>query len=80
MDDLYLVWSNEHDGWWKPGERGYSTGLRGAGHYPREHAIRICKHALPTAGHIRRIAEIPVRLADLQDVLAGELIPDAVLE
>jgi hypothetical protein len=75
----YLIWSNEHDGWWGPGERGYTRTLSRAGHYSREHAIRICKHALPTAIHLGRIAEIPVRLTDLEDILAGEMIPREVM-
>jgi|HubBroStandDraft_6_1064221.scaffolds.fasta_scaffold00529_3 hypothetical protein len=70
----YLIWSNEHDGWWGPGERGYTRTLDKAGLYSREDAIRICKHALPTSMHIGRIAEVPVRLADLEDIIADELI------
>ena len=77
-DDSYLIWSNEHGGWWGPYERGYSTGLVGAGRYSREEAIRICKHALPTAMHIRLISEIPVREADIGDILAGEFVPNVV--
>lgn len=75
-EDEYLVWSNEHDGWWAPDLSGYVTDLRSAGRYSRTHAIGICKHALPTADHIGRISEIPVRFADLDEVLAGARVPD----
>jgi hypothetical protein len=51
------------------GGYGYATGLRGAGHFSREQAIRICKDALPTAHHVGLIAEIPVRLGDLHDIM-----------
>jgi hypothetical protein len=66
MDDVYLVWSNEHHGWWRPGGWGYTPGLKNRpGRFSRDAAIDICKRALPTAMHIRLISEIPVRLADV---------------
>lgn len=71
----YLIWSNEHDAWWGPNERGYTRTLAGAGIYSREDAIRICKHALPTAMHIGRIAEVPVLASDIADILADERVP-----
>jgi hypothetical protein len=76
--ETYLVWSNEHRGWWKPGGYGYSPGLRGAGHFTREHALRICREALPTAAHIGLISEVPVRMADLAEVLKDQVVPIAV--
>jgi len=80
MDDIYLVWSNEHDGWWKAGGWGYSAALKSAGHYTRDEALDICKRALPTAMHLGRIAEIPVRLSDMIEFMQGEMIPSVVLE
>jgi hypothetical protein len=79
-EEIYLVWSNEHRGWWKPGGYGYSTGLRGAGHFSRDQAIAIRKQALPTAHHVGTIAEIPVRLADLTDILRDERVPDPIVK
>jgi hypothetical protein len=77
-DGTYLVWSNEHRSWWKPGGYGYSPGLRGAGHFTREHAIRICREALPTASHIGAISEVPVRMEDIAAILKDQMVPRAV--
>lgn len=77
-DDTYLVWSIEHNAWWKPGGWGYCTGLRGAGHFTREQALEICGNALGTAPHIGMIAEVPVRLADVQEFLKDRTVPECV--
>jgi hypothetical protein len=69
-DGIYLVWSDEHQGWWKAAERGYTPFLAQAGHYSRERAIQICTDALP--GRLRnngRWPEIPVRLTDALAVI-----------
>ncbi len=79
IEPEYLVWSNEHAGWWKAGRWGYATGLEGAGRFTREEALRICRSALPTAAHIGCIAEIPVRLADVKETIEGQMIPACVL-
>ena len=79
-EETYLVWSNEHVGWWKPGGWGYGRGLNQAGRFTRAQAIAICRDALPTAGRLGVISEIPVRLADLQAVLGGQIVPRAVFE
>lgn len=77
--ESYLVWSNEHRGWWGPCARGYSPGLGGAGRYTRDQALRICRDAIPTAGHLGVISEIPVRLADIEAFIAGRLLPSCIL-
>jgi len=79
MDDPYLVWSNEHAGWWKAGGWGYDPGFLLAGQFTRAEAIEICQKALPTAAHIGTISEIPVRLADMTEMLDGQMIPEGVL-
>lgn len=81
-DDLYLVWSNEHMGWWMPGGWGYSPALRSAGRYTRDSALRICREAIPTAAHIGLISEVPVRLADVEEFLflSGQMIPAAIMD
>ena len=79
-EGTYLVWSNEHVGWWKPGGWGYGCGLNQAGRFTRAQAIAICRDALPTAGRLGVISEIPVRLADLQAVLGGQIVPRAVFD
>jgi hypothetical protein len=78
-NDLYLVWSNEHGGWWKPGGYGYDPGLRSAGRFTRAQAIEICRNALPTAARVRAISEIPVRLADVNEMLEGQMVPGCVM-
>lgn len=42
---LYLIWSNEHNAWWRGGSRGYTNHIGAAGRYAREEAIAICKSA-----------------------------------
>lgn len=78
-DEAYLIWSNEHRGWWRPNSMGYTTGLRNAGHYTRDNALRICREAIYTAGHIGMISEIPVRLADVEEFLANRPVPACIM-
>lgn len=40
-----LIWSNEHKGWWRPMECGYTTYKSLAGEYTMERAIEICNNA-----------------------------------
>lgn len=76
--DVYLVWSNEHCGWWGPDARGYSSNLALAGRYTREAALLICRAAIPTALHIGVVAELPVRESDVQAFLQGQMVPEAI--
>ncbi len=78
-DDLYLVWSNEHRGWWKLGFAGYSAGLSDAARMSRKEAIAVCRRAIPQSNHLGQIAEIPVRLDDVDDFLGKETPPAAIL-
>jgi hypothetical protein len=80
MTTAYLVWSNEHRAWWRAGSYGYSTALPKAGRYTREEALEICRRALPTAMHIGAIAEVPVRLDDMADILRDQIVPGAIIE
>jgi len=41
----YLVWSFEHNAWWKTGRRGYTTNIADAGKYSIEEAEKICSQA-----------------------------------
>ncbi len=69
-DDAYLVWSDEHRAWWKPGARGYTTRIAEAGRFSRHEALTICADALPNAlrngGHF---SELPVRLVDVRHMI-----------
>jgi hypothetical protein len=78
MNETYLIWSNEHAGWWKGNRHGYASGLAGAGHFSRDEAIEICRDALMSSAHIGMIAEIPVRLADVAAITKDRHVPAAV--
>jgi hypothetical protein len=41
----YWIWSNEHQAWWKPAERGYTGLLHEAGRYHKSVVDRILRHA-----------------------------------
>ena len=77
--DLYFVWSNEHRAWWKHGGWGYSRGIVHAGKFTREHALAICRNAIPTAAHLGAVAEVPVRVADMAAFLQGQMVPACVM-
>lgn len=42
---VWLVWSNEHNAWWAPEERGYTQDMDLAGRYTEERADEICATA-----------------------------------
>lgn len=77
--DVYLIWSNEHLGWWKPGKNGYTRDLSKAGHYSYHQAIEICRAAIMTAPHLGMIAELPVRFTDVGAFLKGQHVPRAII-
>ena len=41
----FLIWSIEHDAWWRPGWQGYTRRLDEAGRYTREAADEILERA-----------------------------------
>lgn len=41
----YLIWSNEHRGWWKASRHGYTTRTDKAGQFSFEEAQQICDNA-----------------------------------
>ncbi len=43
--NLWLIWSIEHNAWWKPGHRGYTPNRAEAGVYPEAEAIAIVENA-----------------------------------
>ena len=66
----YLIWSNEHHGWWRSDEAGYAIRSELAGRYTRERAIAICVKAMPgTMTKLHMFPEIPVRADDMREVL-----------
>lgn len=44
-DARFLVWSNEHGSWWRPGHMGYTRIIAQAGRYSRIEAECICHYA-----------------------------------
>lgn len=38
----YLIWSNEHNAWWRPNSRGYAVDSTAAGIYSFNEARGIC--------------------------------------
>lgn len=45
MQNNWLIWSIEHEGWWKPGRRGYTQSREEAGRYTFEEASEIVASA-----------------------------------
>ncbi len=66
MSENFLIWSNEHEAWWRPNSAGYTTFLERAGRYTKDEALRICRSAGHRAGSRKRHipSELPVREAD----------------
>ena len=68
-EGLYVIWSNDHRGWWKPNEGGYTRDFFEAGLYSRQVALSLCIGA-------RRVKDgIPDELAlphaDAEFILEG---------
>ena len=55
----YLIWSNEHQAWWRAGGTGYTKHLREAGRYTQADALETCVEAM--AGAREALNEVPVR-------------------
>lgn len=45
MDEVWLIWSLEHEAWWKPGYAGYTDVKAEAGRYTFEEARKIVINA-----------------------------------
>lgn len=54
-DNIYFIWSIEHNGWWKPNKNGYTIEFNKAGQYTKEEAYKICANA-----NWNSLSEIPV--------------------
>lgn len=42
---LYLIWSNEHNSWWRENSLGYTGNINEAGRYSYFEALDICNQA-----------------------------------
>jgi len=68
-DETYLIWSDEHQGWWCPGGRGYTPRVSEAGRYSRASAMTICTNAIPgQAAREGMLLELPVRASDIAEM------------
>lgn len=65
-DDLYLVWSVDHDMWWKPLKSGYTTNFKEAGRYTRADAIAACGFAKGWLSSSTTL--LPVRECDVLEI------------
>jgi hypothetical protein len=64
-----LVWSVEHNAWWRPDGNGYTRRLSQAGRYDYRVALSICAKAVPgTSSDIGALPELPVRAADAEEI------------
>jgi hypothetical protein len=72
-DDLYLIcMTSAAPLAWKGDHPFYQTArLDEAGRYTRDEALRICQGELPRAINAGRITAVPVRLADMEQLLAA---------
>jgi hypothetical protein len=64
----YLIWSNEHVAWWRPGGLGYTHDPENAGRYERDEALAICRKALPGSPR-GRPNDLPVPEDDLWEIM-----------
>lgn len=44
-DDIYFIWSIEHNAWWKPNSNGYTDSFSKAGQYTKDEAYKIAARA-----------------------------------
>lgn len=66
-NEKYLIWSNEHNSWWRPASSGYTNHIAASGRYERAEAINICKGANFTFARGKMPNEIPVLEQDAID-------------
>lgn len=55
----WLIWSIEHNGWWKPNSHGYTGSIDEAGRYTYEEALQIVKDANSYLRHTPNEAMLP---------------------
>lgn len=41
----WIIWSHEHQAWWKAGRNGYSEFRKDAGIFTLDEALEICRNA-----------------------------------
>lgn len=51
-EEKYVIWSHEHNRWWRPNRQGYTQNLDEAGRYTKEEASDITLDVLPPGTEI----------------------------
>lgn len=70
---MYLIWSNEHNAWWRPDGKGYTRVIENAGRYSREDAMKISRGLNFEGWNYSRIPdELPILEADAIELASGE--------
>ena len=59
-NNTFLIWSNEHRRWWRPGRHGYATRVADAGRYSESEALEICTNAMLGRRGDHPLPEMPV--------------------
>lgn len=57
----WLIWSNEHNGWWKPNSMGYCRDRKDAGRFDYKEACEIVENAnygLETSPHEAMVLDV----------------------
>jgi len=44
---IWLIWSHEHNAWWRPNSAGYTRHIESAGSYTKAKASEICRQRGP---------------------------------
>ncbi len=65
--EVYLVWSNEHNSWWRANSGGYTSYVESAGEYTKEEALSICNGA-NYDWNTDRLKKIPDELPILKSI------------
>lgn len=52
MEQLFKIWSIEHQAWWAPNRRGYDKQRRNGGIYSLEEALKIVRDANINLGDV----------------------------
>lgn len=69
--DAWLVWSHEHNAFWRANEAGYTRFIESAGRYTRAEAEAICRDARPRAGPATKPNDLPPEIC----FPAPEMVP-----
>jgi hypothetical protein len=65
-EGTYLIWSNEHRGWWGKDRWGFAESIEEAHRFSRDEALDVCLAAMPAHHSGCPLNDIPVRLADME--------------